>query len=213
MTKIDAKQRYPASAGRSVREKQSFKGSILLLFGISLTLSPAFAQAQEFDIDAGPAVAGLSEFAAQADVSVVYTYDAVDGLETNEVEGVYEPDQALRLLLAGTGLSVYEGEGGAFAVATRDGGGDSDSKNVRPTPVLMAQNTVSQTANRSQNDEDEQVEGFAEDGRDTRGQIETIVVVGSRNAGVRRYEDDAQPYVVFEALTLIRVLRPMSKIS
>ena len=145
MTKIDAKPRCPASAGGPIRKKQSFKGSILLLFGISLTLSPAFAQAQEFDIDAGPAVAGLSEFAAQADVSVVYTYDAVDGLETNEVEGVYEPDQALRLLLAGTGLSVYEGEGGAFAVATRDGGGDSDSKNFQSTPVLMAQNTGSQT--------------------------------------------------------------------
>ena len=145
MTKIDAKRRYRASAGGSVRQKQSFKGSILLLFGISLTLSPAFAQAQEFDIDAGPAVAGLSEFAAQADVSVVYTYDAVDGLETNKVEGVYEPDQALQLLLAGTGLSVYEGEGGAFAVATRDGGGDSDSKNLNPAPVLMAQNQTSQT--------------------------------------------------------------------
>ena len=146
MTKIDAKRRYRASAGGSVRQKQSFKGSILLLFGISLTLSPAFAQAQEFDIDAGPAVAGLSEFAAQADVSVVYTYDAVDGLETNKVEGVYEPDQALQLLLAGTGLSVYEGEGGAFAVAARDGGGDSDSKNLNPAPVLMAQNQTSQTS-------------------------------------------------------------------
>ena len=145
MTKIDAKRRYRASAGSSVRQKQSSKASILLLFGISLTLSPAFAQAQEFDIDAGPAVAGLSEFAAQADVSVVYTYDAVDGLETNKVEGVYEPDQALQLLLAGTGLSVYEGEGGAFAVEARGGGGDSDSKNFQPTPVLMAQNQTSQT--------------------------------------------------------------------
>lgn len=146
MTKIDAKRRCPASAGVSVREKQSFKGSILLLFGISLTLSPAFAQAQEFDIDAGPAVAGLSEFAAQADVSVVYTYDAVDGLETNKVEGVYEPDQALNLLLAGTSLSAYEGDGGAFAILAREERGDSESKNLGAMPVLMAQSTPQTTS-------------------------------------------------------------------
>ena len=155
MTKIDAKRCYPANADGSVRKNNSFKGSILFLIGVSLMLSPAFAQAQEFDIDAGPAVIALSEFAAQADVSVVYSYDAVDGLETNRVEGVYEPNQALNLLLAGTSLSAYEGDGGAFAISVREERGDSESKNSSVMPALMAQNTPQTTSTETSSGSDD----------------------------------------------------------
>ncbi len=201
MTKIDAKRCYPANTDGSVRKNNSFRGSILFLFGVSLTLSPAFAQAQEFDIDAGPAVIALSEFAAQADVSVVYTYDVVDGLETNRVEGVYEPNQALNLLLAGTSLSAYEGDGGAFAISAREERGDSESKNLSQTPVMMAQNQMSSSRSQASTNE-----SLVDDGDDkTSGsreleRIPEILVIGKRtlNVDIERTPDDIQPYAVFD---------------
>ena len=43
------------------------------------------------------------------------------------------------------------------------------------------------------------IEQEEEETKDQRGLLDKIIVVGTRNVGVRRFEDDAQPYIVFNA--------------
>lgn len=89
----------------------------VLALATSLAVStPTFAQDKSFDIDPGPAAATLNQLAEQADVSVVYSFDVVDGITTNEVEGSFEVFEALEMLVEGTGLTVVNGTGGAYAV-------------------------------------------------------------------------------------------------
>ena len=147
----------------------------------------------------------LQSFADQTDLQVIFFADITEGKTTSGVEGEYPVDAALDTLLADTGLSytfIDDTAVSVQAVAT-DTGGASDSKNSNPAPVLMAQRVASEEQARQKREEDgdEEIarESTGDDDDNVRGQIETIVVVGSRNAGIRRYEDDAQPYVVFEA--------------
>ncbi|WP_375204232.1 TonB-dependent receptor [Hyphococcus sp.] len=97
------------------RKTRYLAGASLAAMLVSAT-APALAEEKKFDIDAGPAAKALNAFAKQADASVVFAYDAVEGYKTNGLEGEFEPDVALGKLIDGTGLSVFAGEGGAFAV-------------------------------------------------------------------------------------------------
>ena len=148
----------------------------------------------------------LQSFADQTDLQVIFFADITEGKTTSGVEGEYQVGAALDTLLADTGLSYTFIDDMAVSVqaAATDERGASDSKNSSPAPVLMAQNTnrSADTETSSRSEDVEQDRAIEEIEVGTRGQIETIVVVGSRNAGIRRYEDDAQPYVVFEAAQL-----------
>jgi iron complex outermembrane receptor protein len=67
------------------------------------------AQAQEakkiFDIPPEPAATALNEFAEQADVTLVFSYERVANVKTAPLSGSYSTSEALSLLLAGTGLT------------------------------------------------------------------------------------------------------------
>jgi len=79
-----------------------------LLLASLLAFAPAvFAQSRlhSFDIQEQPAATGLNEFARQADVTLVFSYEGVSHARTRAVRGEYSLDTALTQLLAGTGLS------------------------------------------------------------------------------------------------------------
>src|SRR5687768_12927214 len=63
-----------------------------------------------FDIAAGDAVSSLKQFAAQADARVLYSVDAVQGVQTNLVKGSFAPRDALTRLVAGTPLNIVHDE-------------------------------------------------------------------------------------------------------
>ncbi len=128
-------------------------GASLMAVSIA-SFSTAMAQARDFDIDAGPAEKTLNQFASQADVSVVYTYDAVEGYRTNDLDGSYEPEDALKLMTDGTGLSVFEGEGGAFAVRVVKTAA-ADSSLIR-VAQLNQEDDVQEVSTRNDDDETEQ---------------------------------------------------------
>lgn len=66
------------------------------------------------DIPAQPAPAALRAFAAQADMQLLYEYEAVKSAHTNRLVGRFGKEEALRLLLRGTGLEVvFSGENAA----------------------------------------------------------------------------------------------------
>lgn len=151
-------------------------GASLMAVSIA-SFSTAMAQARDFDIDAGPAEKTLNQFASQADVSVVYTYDAVEGYRTNDVDGSYEPEDALKLMTDGTGLSVFEGEGGAFAVRVIKTAA-ADSSLIR-VAQLDQEDDVQEVSTRNDDDEAEQ---------------DVIIVTGTNIRGVA---PDSSPSFVF----------------
>jgi len=58
-----------------------------------------------FDIPAQPLRTSLERFAEQANVQMLYTLDVVEGVQSQAVQGSYPPEQALKILLKGTGLT------------------------------------------------------------------------------------------------------------
>ncbi len=117
----------------------------LALVGLVFMITvPAWAgePAYELDIEPQPLAKALKVFAEQSGLQVVYYSEIADGEKSPEVSGTMTAATAMTQLLAGTDLT-FDTMGEDTVVVettiTADQGGDSDSKNSLPTPVLMAQ--------------------------------------------------------------------------
>ncbi len=150
-----------------------------LFIGAAFAIEPVTADPVDFQISEQPLNNALNEFARQSDREIFYASDVVDGIYANGIDGNYEPEDALELLLADSGLEYSVTASDTFLV--NDQRGASDSKNSQPTPVLMAQNqTASQktrsnrptTISNDETDDDEVV-------------LEQIIVTGSRIRGAQ----------------------------
>lgn len=86
--------------------------STTMLTPIAAPLQPAFAQgagptqARNFSIPAQPLSSALSAFIASSGWQVGYSSSIASGVTSQGVSGTMPPEQALRALLAGTGISV-----------------------------------------------------------------------------------------------------------
>jgi len=70
-----------------------------------------------FELPPDEAVAALRRFAAQSGLQLIYAGDAVRGVKTAQVRGVFTPREALERMLGPTGLAVTEDKTtGAFAI-------------------------------------------------------------------------------------------------
>ena len=101
-----------------------------------------------FSIEAQALDAALLDFSDQANVQVMVANSTIEGLQTDGIEGVFTPRSALTVLLNDNDLEFTE-VGDTIAVTSTGQGGDSDSKNLSPAPVLTAQATPRQTPTRS----------------------------------------------------------------
>ena len=177
---------------------RNLKHSVIsvVLYGF---LSPALAQESvdvELSIAEQPLSASLREVADSFDLTIAFYSESTDGLEGPALEGEYTSEAAFDSLLADTNLEYTFISDSSVAVrpiaAVAGQGGDSDSKNLSPTPVLMAQNQTSQTQTSSGSEKN------VDDLEGSERRIPEIIVRG-RNVGVERTEDDSQPFVTFEA--------------
>jgi iron complex outermembrane receptor protein len=73
--------------------------------------SPAFAQAKTFNIPAQSAATSIPLFARQAGIQLLARSEAVRGKRTNAVRGSLGVEEALGILLKGTGLTVGRDNG------------------------------------------------------------------------------------------------------
>ena len=171
-----------------------------------VVLTPAGAQESsdvELDIAEQPLSSSLREVADSFDLTIAFYSESTDGLEAPALDGDFTSEAALDTLLADTNLEyTFINESSVAVRPTADERGASDSKNLETVaPILMAQNQTTQqtqtTSSRSSEGGSQSAEQSDRE-QDERGLIETIVVYGSRNAGIRRHEDDVQPYVVFD---------------
>ncbi|WP_447753256.1 TonB-dependent receptor [Sphingopyxis fribergensis] len=91
---------------------------------VALAAPAHAAEARDYAIEAGSLEAALDAFGRQSGEQVLYRVDDVQGKSSSGVTGRQSPEQALRKILAGTGLRVVKGAGGALAIAGNGQGGD-----------------------------------------------------------------------------------------
>ena len=99
----------PASAAidATARSARNIAAAILLASASTAAVCATAGQrAVRFEIAEQSADKAQTAFARQADVSVLFPYDTVSKLTANSLVGVYELDEGLKLLLAGTGLDA-----------------------------------------------------------------------------------------------------------
>jgi TonB-dependent receptor len=87
-----------------------------------LALSPMPVRAEQtgkvFNISSGPAFDSIADFGTQAELNILATGENLKGITTNEVRGCYGVDEALKLLLAGTGLSTRINANGSVFISS-----------------------------------------------------------------------------------------------
>ncbi|WP_217705482.1 TonB-dependent receptor [Peristeroidobacter soli] len=81
--------------------------SIALATGGVVDIASAQAEAEKraFTIAAQSAASALNQFAEQANITLVFSQDAVAGVQVRKIDGSFTTQQALALLLEGTALS------------------------------------------------------------------------------------------------------------
>lgn len=103
----------------------------LLLFtgGLAVFAAPGFGQAQtgmwsgqpvDLDIPAQSLDRALIAFGSATGIQILYDANLVSGKRSNPVSGRYPPQQALELLLRGTGIRVRYSSPGAITLAATD---------------------------------------------------------------------------------------------
>lgn len=99
-----------------------------------LIAQASVSQPRAFTIPAGDLQSALLAFSQQADLQLLYSADITAALRTQGVQGAYTPEQALRLLLAGTGLT-YDLAGGSTIVIERLAAQDRGPLQLQPITV------------------------------------------------------------------------------
>ena len=71
----------------------------------ALPAMPALAEPRDIDIPSEEAAKSILEFARQENIQIIAPVSQLHGIKTQAVAGRMELDEALRLLLVGTGLA------------------------------------------------------------------------------------------------------------
>jgi iron complex outermembrane receptor protein len=87
-----------------------------VLFAILVVASSNVYAERIFNIPRTSASSGLKLYAEQAGRQVLFPFDVVRRFVTNAVEGSYDVDEALRLLLQGTGLEAVSDPSGVLTI-------------------------------------------------------------------------------------------------
>ena len=100
------------------RPKRGFHAALILCV-LSALGGGAVAQAQvkQFNVPPQSATTGIPEFARQAGIQILVSEPLVHGKRTAEVTGAHSIEQALTILLAGTGLAATSIDGTTYTLA------------------------------------------------------------------------------------------------
>jgi iron complex outermembrane receptor protein len=96
------------------------RGSLLLALMLSMSAISACVagdtKGKTFDIPAQPAASALNEFAKQADVTLIFSYDLVAGVRTRPLNGNFTVSDGLAGLLDGTPLGYRRSVDGTYLI-------------------------------------------------------------------------------------------------
>jgi iron complex outermembrane recepter protein len=119
------------------------KALVKCIFIISLTLSANAINAQTsitFDIPQQRADLALTDFAQQADLTLIVPFDEVRLITTNRLVGRFRADQAIHRLLKDTGLTATVDQDGQIIVVRSGSDGETSmhKKKSLPSAILIA---------------------------------------------------------------------------
>ena len=86
---------------------------------ILLCNTSAYAEERSFNIPEQDAQRSLSEFARQADIEILAPTGKLKGIRFHAVHGTYDIREALKILVAGTGLDVVADDGDFITLGSR----------------------------------------------------------------------------------------------
>lgn len=146
--------------------------------------APAQAQTREYRIPAGSLKSALDAYARQSGRQVIYKVDEVRRARSPGTRGNISAEAALAAILAETGFRARSDSSGALAIVRTSVAGSS-------SPAAAGSSPSPSSANSQMTEEAREAEDVPE-----------ILVTGRRdwslNAGIRRSEDDSQPFIVFD---------------
>jgi iron complex outermembrane receptor protein len=160
---------------RSIAPRRAISAAALVVLFAFSGFQRAQAQIREFNVPAQSAITGIPEFARQAGIQILVSEPLVRGKRIAAVAGSHSVDEALAILLKGTGLIATTQDGTTYTVTqpapsgTRDKGAPSSNQAVL-TPPLGDQGQTS-----SPSTVDEQTSE-----KKKREQLQEVVVTGSR---------------------------------
>lgn len=174
------------------KSKEFFRTA--LIGGVSAIAMSSLAFAGEpadFDIEAGELQKALNTYIDQSGEQLIYRVDEVRGAKTKGVEGRYEPDDALEVLLEDTGFNARWDQSGAAVVvrAALVREANADASNVFRVAQLVQEEDV-----RGIDRESSQVD-------DAERRDDVIVVTGTSIRGV---VPDSSPVEVYSDLDIAR---------
>ena len=98
--------------------------NVLLASAIAAALAcppHALAQQRRFEVPAQPAVTAIPELARQAQVQIIAPAGSLEGINTPAIAGDMDAREALRVLLAGTGLTIKSDTGNVILLEQAGG--------------------------------------------------------------------------------------------
>ncbi|ESQ84207.1 hypothetical protein AEAC466_10710 [Asticcacaulis sp. AC466] len=96
-------------------------GAALLSSGVAIADDRRIA----FDIPAETTAAALNDLATQADIHLLFPYDAAARTSAPALKGTYSIDEALALVMAGAGLEIAEQKDGSISLRVTAGKDDA----------------------------------------------------------------------------------------
>jgi len=143
---------------------------------LALTFGAGAANAQAapttFNIEAQPLQTALLDFNEQSGIIVIASQDLITGKTAPAINGMMEPDDALAIILAGSGLKSTQNNTGAYTITLAK----AEVEKADPKPFRVAQldqeetGTVERISDRDDEDDSPRVE-------------DTIVVTGTNIRG------------------------------
>lgn len=148
----------------------------------------------EFDIKAQAADLALTEFAEQADLTLVFPDELVREKKANELIGTYTLQQGAKTLLAGTGLTPEFSNEIVLSITTETNSADGgETMNTKKKAGLLA--TIAAVFSGGVNAQ-EAVDGDDESKAETPIEMEEIIVTGTNIRGV---ENPTVPILKFDS--------------
>ena len=165
------------------------------------------SESYELNIGAQDLGSAIMQYGVQTGNEVLFRDSDVQGLRTDGVRGRFTAEEAIRRLLQGNDVPYRTNADGTLIIGktaiARASGEQSDEPAAKPAES-PEQSDEESTITIDELRDPEAIDIEEEAAKELRGLLDVIIVTGSRNVSVRRFEDDAQPYVVFNSNDLER---------
>ncbi len=176
---------------------------ILLVVSIAGQAQAPARLAQNFDIPAQNTGDALNAFSKQSGLRLLFSYDAVEGRRTDAIRGSFTPEEALKKLLAGTGLH-YEVTADSVVLIRAAQSSSSISAETSEASAMRLAGAIVQPGAAAQSEGSQGARNDAAGSQETDAAKQTVSeIVVTAQKRVERLRDVPIPVAAIDANALI----------